>query len=108
MLHTIAGQVTLINPLVNSDLPSQVEGELVSAWHIVTIFLFATSIVLFNTGFYEFKDSRVDLLKFIAWMYILSVFPFIGASIWLSIFAPQWILLLPIGILTLIGLRGYK
>ena len=105
LVHTFLGQIDLVNPLLSSNLSMQVKGEFVSVWHIVTIILFATCLPLFKASFYEIKSSQVGLLKFIGWLYVLFALPFIVVSIWYFIFAPQWILLLPIGVLTLVSLR---
>jgi hypothetical protein len=105
LVHTILGQVDLVNPLLESNLSTQVKGEWVGVWHIVTIILFATSIPLLKAAFKKIENSQIDLLKFIAWLYILFALAFIVVSIWYFIFAPQWVLLLPIGLLTLIGLK---
>jgi len=104
-IHTFLGQIDLVNPLLVSDLSTQVKAEMVGAWHIITIILFATSIPLFKAAFNKLEASQIDLLRFIAWLYVLFAIPFIVSSIWYSVFAPQWVLLLPIGILTLIGLK---
>lgn len=104
-IHTFLGQIDLVNPLLISNVSTQVKGELVGAWHVVTIILFATSIPLLKAAFSKFEPSQIDLLKYIGWLYILFALPFMVTSIWYSIFAPQWLLLLPIGILTLIGLK---
>ena len=38
-LHTIGGQLDLINPMLSSQLSGQIKTELAGAWHIVTIVL---------------------------------------------------------------------
>ena len=46
-LHLIGGQIDLINPLFKSNLENQIQTELLGVWHMVTIILFASSIVFF-------------------------------------------------------------
>ncbi|MFD0798241.1 hypothetical protein ACFQZJ_12285 [Maribacter chungangensis] len=104
-LHLIAGQIDLVNPLLGSSLTLQQKGELTGAWHIVTILLFYTAFIVLQSGFRNRGDQNFQKLKSLAIFYILSGIPFIGISVWFGIFAPQWILLMPIGVLLLFGLR---
>lgn len=105
LLHLIGGQIDLVNPLLNSDITTQQKGELTGAWHIVTILLFFTAFIILKSGFKSKNLQNYQQLKSIAIFYILSGIPFIAISVWLGIFAPQWILLMPIGVLLLLGLR---
>jgi len=103
MVHLVAGQIDLVVPLVNSNLEIQAKGEFVAVWHMITILLFLTAFLLLKAGFGKSQDPTP--LKSIGMLYILFGIPFIFSSIWFSIFAPQWILLMPIGIFTLLGIR---
>lgn len=105
LIHLTGGQTTLINPLTKSNLDTQTIGELVGAWHIVSIVLFMTSYILIKSSFFKNTSYSKDLLKYIGQSYVLFGIPFIVISLWFSILAPQWILLIPIGLLTLTGLR---
>jgi hypothetical protein len=108
LLHVIGGQISLINPLLDSNLELQVKTELLGVWHMVTIILFITSIILLYWGFKQNKKSNIELLSFIGYLYILFSVPFVIISIIYGLLVPQWILLLPIGILTIIGIRKIK
>lgn len=103
LLHLIGGQIELVNPLLESNISTQQKGELTGAWHIVTILLFFTSYRILRAGFKGLKNA--EELKSIAFIYILSGLPFIFVSFWFEVFAAQWILLIPIGILLLFGLK---
>ncbi len=106
LLHVIGGQISLINPLLNSNLKIQVKTELVGVWHMVTIILFVTSVILLYFGFKQSKKSFNELLSFIGYLYVFFSVPFILISIVYGLLVPQWwILLLSIGILTIIGLK---
>lgn len=105
LLHLIGGQIDLVNPLLNSGIGLQQKGELVGVWHMVTVLLFMTSYHLLRTATQTNMHSKVELLRAIAILYCLLAVPFIGASFWMGIFAPQWLLLLPIGLSVLLGLR---
>jgi hypothetical protein len=108
LLHVIGGQISLINPLLDSNLELQVKTELLGVWHMVTIILFITSIILLYWGFKQNKKSNIELLSFIGYLYILFSVPFVIISIIYGLLVPQWILLLPIGILTIIGIKKIK
>lgn len=106
IIHIIGGQIDLVNPLIKSDLNNQQTGELVAVWHMVTILLFLSSYYLIKAGFSKAKARDDSLLKAIGMLYILFGIPFLLSSFWFSVFAPQWILLIPIGLLTLLGIRN--
>ena len=105
LLHVIGGQVSLINPLLNSNLDLQIKAELLGVWHMVTIILFATSVILLYLGLNKNKKTNIELLSFIGYLYVFFSLPFVVISIFYGLLAPQWILLLPIGILTIIGTK---
>ncbi len=105
-VHLIPGQLDLATPLLNSNLSIQQKGELIAVWHIITILLFMTSFFILQEGFRSNGHMNKTMLKSIALFYILISLPFMVSSVIYSIMAPQWILLLPIGIL--IYLSIYK
>ncbi len=105
ILHTIGGQIELVNPLLDSNISMQQKGELTGAWHIVTILLFLTSFLILRMGFKKVANQSKEQLKSIAILYLLSAIPFIITSYWYGVFALQWVLLMPIGILLLVGLQ---
>ncbi len=105
LVHLVAGQMDLVNPLINTSLNVQQRAEWIGVWHIVTILLLFTSYLFLRAGFIEVRNSNLQQLKPIAVLYILIGLPFIVSSVYYSVFAPQWILLMPIGILLIIGLR---
>ncbi len=102
-LHLIGGQIGLVNPLMAGDLKIEEKSQWLGAWHIVTILLFFTSIILLKGGLS--KSSKLDKSRvlYIAILYLLLTLPFFYSSIIMDVFTPQWILMLPIGILSLIG-----
>ncbi len=105
ILHTIGGQMELVNPLLDSNISIQQKSELTAAWHIVTILLFLTSYIILKVGFLKDSNQEKEQLKSIAVLYILSGIPFIITSYIYHANAFQWILLMPIGFLLLIGLQ---
>ena len=104
-VHTIGGQLNLVNPLLKSDLTEQAKTEWLGAWHMITIFLFATTYYLLKCAFLKNQNTNTGVIKAIGIIYLLISIPFIISSIIMQHFAPQWTILLPIGIMTLIGLK---
>ncbi|WP_109851063.1 hypothetical protein [Aquimarina sp. AU58] len=108
ILHLIGGQLDLINPLMESSITLQIKTELLGVWHMVTIMLFTSSILYFKHGFNTTKKADIALVSFISYLYIAFSFAFIFSSVYKSILASQWVLLLPIGILGIIGVKKSK
>lgn len=103
VLHTIDGQKTLIDPLLDSALELTIKIQLLGVWHMVTIMLFVSSYALLRHGLSPKANGQGALIRQIGYLYVLFAAAFILASIWGTSFAPQWILLLPIGGLALLG-----
>lgn len=104
-IHTFLGQMDLVSPLLESNLTQQAQTEWLGVWHMATVFLFATSFYLLKKGTNKLEINNLEVLSAIGVFYILISVPFIVSSIFMNALAPQWILLLPIGTLTLIGLK---
>lgn len=105
LLHTVAGQEDLINPMLNSPLTNQVKFELLGAWHMVTLLMFFTAFVLLANSLKSIKDVFKGSITFIGWIYILMSLPSLTLSIIHGMLIPQWILLFPIGLFSLLGNR---
>lgn len=103
-IHAILGQMDLVNPLLSSNLEVQQRAEWLGVWNMVTILLFATSYIILRTGFGKVPKTEFLFLKPIAVLYLLTGIPFIASSIYFSVLAPQWILLMPIGVFLILGL----
>ena len=104
-IHLILGQIDLANPMLRSDLNVQQKGEWIAVWHVVTVLLFLTSYILIKEGYNKQPSDSLGQYKVIGLFYILISIPFIVTSFIYSIFAPQWILLLPIGILLIYAVQ---
>lgn len=102
LIHTLVGQLDLVNPLLESNLSRQAKTEWLGVWHIVTAVLIITSYYLLRYGFNTTQKKNSDVIQLIGILYILFSIVFIGSSLLMQVFAPQWILLLPIGVLSLI------
>jgi len=103
-LHLIGGQLTLVDPLLASNLIPQEKTEWLGAWHIVTILLFFFGYILLKNGLKPNIEDR-SLIKWIGILCLLFSFAFIGASLGQQQHAPQYILFLPVAALVYFGNR---
>ena len=106
LVHTIGGQLDLVNPLLKSNLSAQATTEWTGAWHMVTVMLFASSYYLLRNSFGKAPDNGV--IHFIGILYMLFALAFLASSVVLQVFTPQWVILLPIGILALRSVNGLE
>jgi hypothetical protein len=105
-VHLIIGQIDLINPLIESGLTTQVKTELLAVWHMISLLLLASSVVFIFFGIKNFPTSITICL--LSNLYLAFGLIFIIVSIYIMTFAPQWILLLPIGIFGLLGIKKHS
>ncbi|MEO1449639.1 MAG: hypothetical protein AAFV07_08910 [Bacteroidota bacterium] len=105
LIHTFGGQTTLVDPLMSSNLSPQVTGELWGAWHMITGFLFLSAVVILRQALKGNRTDNRSLMQFLGGLYVLTAVPFAFGSLYFGLFLPQWILILPIGLLILLGLR---
>ncbi|MEE9437391.1 MAG: hypothetical protein V3V14_00235 [Saprospiraceae bacterium] len=107
-VHLIAGQIDLVNPLLNSELQLQTKTEWLGVWHAISVFLLFHTIILLRYGFNKTKIPPIDLLTYLGWFYLLIAIPFMIVSGIQSTLAPQFIIFLPIGIFILLGIKKHK
>ncbi len=101
-IHLFMGQTDLIDPLMNSDLSGQVKAELLGVWHMVTIILFTSAISLLYNGWRVRSDMKLFFMR-MGYLYASFGTVFIIVSMSYNLLAPQWILLIPIGLLAYLG-----
>ena len=110
-LHIFGGQITLIRPLLQSTLASDVKACLLVCWHTVSAYLLLTSGLYLFAGLNPPAEPTQDiavLLNAISSFYLLftALFIVIGWTFfgYRTLYKlPQWTLLLPIGVLGLLG-----
>lgn len=100
-LHIAGGQVSLVDPLLKSQLDVDIKAEWLGGWHMITTMLVGTTFLFFYTK----HRQHTFLYRFIGYQYLAFGFSFLGASLYANVLAPQWILLFPIGIFSLLGSR---
>lgn len=107
-MHAIGGQLTLVNPLLDSNLNNQCKTEWLGAWHCITILLFVMAYYILKFGFAKSSNANIELLKMLGILHLLFCLPFILSSVYMQVFAPQWILFLPMGVLVFLGIKKHQ
>lgn len=105
VLHLVGGQIDHVVPLMESELDPTDKTVLLGVWHMVSVTLFIMAFWLIRYGLIPLS-IQMDALRFIAWLNLLFAGVFIAVSLVQQVFAPQWILFLPMGLLVLNGLKG--
>lgn len=105
LLHTIGGQIELVNPMLESGINIQQKAELTGAWHLVTLLLFFTAFYLLKSAYKKSSKVSKSMLKVLAIFYLFAGIPFLISSFWFQVYALQWILLMPIGLLLFLGMK---
>jgi len=107
-VHLIGGQLSLVDPMLDGSMTIQAKTEWLGCWHVISIILFASAIYILLKAFKGYEPSDHKVLKLLGYLYIAMSLPFIIVSFIMGALAPQWILLLPIGLLVLVGLKRMK
>ncbi|MFC5742830.1 hypothetical protein [Dyella tabacisoli] len=108
IVHILAGGVTVAAPLLASSLDLTPKLTLYAVWHLVSATLALTSVALLVAALPRYASASRHLALFISvlWLGFGGVFIVI-ASIrpeeGLLLELPQWMLLLPVGLLALWG-----
>ena len=104
-VHLIAGHYDPVRPFLLTNMKTSVKSTMYACWHMVTIVLFSSGVWLIFSAYKPNMDIGV---MFISVQYILFALLFLWVA-WrlhlpnLLFSLPQWILLLPVGVLGLIG-----
>lgn len=106
-LHIFGGQITLIRPFLQTDLAPDIKGCLLVCWHVVSAYLLLTSCLYLYAGLHQPPGFEL-LLNALSGFYVLFAVLFIvigwtffSARVFYKL--PQWVLLLPIGVMGLLG-----
>jgi hypothetical protein len=110
-LHTFAGTPEIQEPLLNSAIPQSISLLLYACWHLVTATLILSAGFLVWSSLNKSKSNTGPLAIFISLMWISFGLVFVMVSLVFSgpsalLMLPQWVLLIPVGILGLIGYRN--
>ena len=101
LAHIFIGSFDVLAPVTQSDLPLMVRGTVWTVWHMVSGFL-AVSVWIFW--------KRPEETRVFAWLWVFSGTVFVVAALYLQgpsalIVLPQWIILIPTGVLALRSLK---
>lgn len=110
IVHTIGGTIEIHTPLLSSPLPESISLLLYACWHLVTATLILSAIALFWLSSNNRTESNFALPAFIGILWVSFGVVFISVALYFSgikalLVLPQWTLLIPIGGLTLFGVR---
>ncbi|MFD2178886.1 hypothetical protein [Veronia pacifica] len=107
LVHIFAGQKDPIRPFMDSDLNEVPKATLLACWHMVSVMLVFSSIFYLYVGWYSFLHLYTGIfalsLTHLAFsvVFIVVGWNFFGIRGLLKL--PQWLLLLPIGLLSFFG-----
>jgi hypothetical protein len=107
-IHVFVGTAEIASPLLSSSLAPEVSFLLYACWHLVSCALVFSAIALFVSALPRHRQSARLLALFVSWLWlafgaIFVVVGLVGAHGTLLFKLPQWVLLLPVGILGLLG-----
>ena len=107
LVHVFAGQVDPIRPFLKSELEDIPKATLLACWHLVSVTLLMSSLMLTYAGWYSLYSLYLPI-QFVGILYILFALVFLvvgwyffGSKVFVKL--PQWILLVPIGLLASYG-----
>lgn len=107
MVHIFAGQVDPVRPFLRSDLPDVPKATLLGCWHIVSVMLLISGATLTFIGWYNLSSlQNLVIMLSVSFLIFSAVFIVVGWYFFKEhtfLKLPQWLLLLPIGILGLLG-----
>ncbi|NTS76815.1 hypothetical protein HR060_08015 [Catenovulum sp. SM1970] len=108
-VHIFAGQVDPVRPFLKSDLAEVPKATLLGCWHMVSAILLLSGSALAYIGWYNLTGWQ-NVVAGISVSFVIFSFVFIAVGwsffkLQTFIKLPQWVLLLPIGVLGLIGIR---
>ena len=107
-IHLFVGTAEIAPPLLSSSLPSDVSFLLYACWHLVSLALTFSAVALFVSALPRYQQPARLLAIYISWLWLAFGVVFLaigllGAHGTLLFKLPQWLLLLPVGLLALLG-----
>ncbi len=108
LIHTIMGQLEFVNPMLAMEYDALLKGIFHACWHMITVFLFSTTI-LYSVLIFDPKKSFARFFGlFSGSLYTAFAIIFGVMSLFYGEFLAQWTILLPTGIVSLIAARKSK
>ena len=109
-IHAFMGGQEIAVPLLNSKLPEVPRLTLYAVWHMATAALALSAIALFVGALPRFVIAGQAMVFFVSVLWLAFGAVFVAVAIFqpgeeLYIKLPQWLLLLPVGLLGLYGVN---
>lgn len=107
LVHIIAGQLDPVRPFLKSELADIPKATLLACWHMVSVTLIASATLLSFIGWKALEAHYISVVS-IGTLYVLFALVFLAVG-WYFFGTkalaklPQWILLLPIGLMSIYG-----
>jgi len=108
VIHVVAGGSDVASPLLTSELAEEPRLTLYAVWHMASALLGISSVVLFRSALPQHQARLVPAVRLVAALWLASGIAFLavaatqpGEGLFLKL--PQWILLLPVGVLAWLG-----
>ncbi|MCQ0022991.1 hypothetical protein M4914_08550 [Streptomyces somaliensis DSM 40738] len=106
VVHVVAGGRSVVRPLLGGSLPAEPRRTLHAVWHLVTADLSLSSVVLLALAWAS--EPSTPLVLFIAAQYAAYAVVFLVVALTADwprplLRLPQWMLLLPVGVLAFLG-----
>ncbi|WP_019869532.1 hypothetical protein [Salinispora oceanensis] len=107
LIHAIGGGLDTVRPLLGSGIPDEPKRTLHAVWHMVTVDLLLSGVALLGLGLASASNAPLVLFigaRFLAYSATFMVITFRVGWPRPLLRLPQWILLLPVAILTGAGM----
>jgi len=109
-VHTLVGTAEIQQPLLGPGLPPAVGLLMYACWHLVTVTLVLSSAALLWSASPRGAVRSGALATFVSTLWLLFGVVFLVVALVFSgppalLVLPQWVLLLPVGILGIVGSR---
>lgn len=107
LVHIFAGQVDPVRPFLTSSLAPVPKATLLACWHMVSVVLLCSAVSLCyigslsQVGLYPLSSFIGVLFLLFSLVFAVVGFCMLGKKALLQL--PQWILLMPIGAMSLYG-----
>ncbi|MBD3166947.1 hypothetical protein GF324_10135 [bacterium] len=105
LVHTFVGGPEVMTPFRALEFNLENKAILHTVWHLVTITLFFTTAVFFLITLRPDRYATEQLAAVMSLPYVLFALLFVLMSIVYGVFLIQWVLLLPVGVVGLIGAK---
>ncbi|WP_296509365.1 hypothetical protein [Rhodoferax sp.] len=108
-LHTFGGTLEIEAPLLQSNISPRISLMLLACWHMVTVVL-AISAIALALAYRKPTPASMATVTLVSYLWLSFGAVFIGIDLFYAgpamlLQLPQWVLLLPVGVLGLWSVR---